>query len=102
MSIIRIGSLRGSCMRAEDAQIRQLATPSIYQNGKGKPSYANKSIKTAEEYRTSRGKPIPMEHMGSGWDVAYASLFLASDEAAYTTATTLVVDGGVTTTCPEV
>ncbi len=77
-------------------------TPFIYQNVKGKPSYAYKGFETAEEYRASRGKPIPMGHMGSGWDVAYASLFLASDEAAYITGTTLVVDGGVTATCPGV
>ena len=77
-------------------------TPFIYQNVKGKPSYAYKGFKTADEYRLSRGKPIPMGRMGSGWDVAYASLFLASDEAAYITGTTLVVDGGVTATCPGV
>ena len=77
-------------------------TPFIYQKVKGKPSYAYKGFKTAEEYAAARGKPIPMGRMGSAWDVAYASLFLASDEAAYITGTTLVVDGGVTATCPGV
>ena len=33
--------------------------------------------------------------MGDAWDVAYASLYLASDEAKYVTATELVVDGGL-------
>ena len=37
-----------------------------------------------------------MGHMGDAWDVAHASLFLASDEAKYITGTTLVVDGGLT------
>jgi NAD(P)-dependent dehydrogenase (short-subunit alcohol dehydrogenase family) len=37
-----------------------------------------------------------MGKMGDGWDVAYASLFLASDEAKYITGAQLVVDGGLT------
>ncbi len=40
--------------------------------------------------------------MGGGWDVACASLILANDEAAFVNGTTLVVDGGVTATCPGV
>jgi NAD(P)-dependent dehydrogenase (short-subunit alcohol dehydrogenase family) len=36
----------------------------------------------------------PMGRMGDAWDVAYASLFLASDEAKYITGVCLPVDGG--------
>ena len=43
-----------------------------------------------------RDAQCPMGHMGEGWDVAHAALFLASDEAKYITATELVVDGGLT------
>mgnify|MGYP002716169134 CR=1 FL=1 len=32
--------------------------------------------------------------MGTGWDVANAALFLASDEANFVTGVTLPVDGG--------
>ena len=32
--------------------------------------------------------------MGTGWDVAYAALFLASEEAKFITGVTLPVDGG--------
>ncbi len=43
-----------------------------------------------------RDAQCPMGHMGDAWDVAYAALFLASDEAKYITGTELVVDGGIT------
>ena len=42
-----------------------------------------------------RNKQVPMGHMGEGWDVAYAALYLASNEAKYVTAADLVVDGGL-------
>jgi NAD(P)-dependent dehydrogenase (short-subunit alcohol dehydrogenase family) len=32
--------------------------------------------------------------MGTAWDVAYAALFLASDEARFITGVALPVDGG--------
>jgi 3-oxoacyl-[acyl-carrier protein] reductase len=37
---------------------------------------------------------IPQGRLGSVDDVAYAVLFLASDEAAFITGQTIVVDGG--------
>lgn len=43
-----------------------------------------------------RDRQVPMGHMGEAWDVAWAALFLASDEARYVTGLELVVDGGVT------
>jgi 3-oxoacyl-[acyl-carrier protein] reductase len=39
---------------------------------------------------------IPLGRLGTPRDVAHATLFLASDEAAYITGTTIVVDGGQT------
>lgn len=43
-----------------------------------------------------RDSQCPMGHMGDAWDVAQAALYLASDEAKYTTAAELVIDGGIT------
>jgi NAD(P)-dependent dehydrogenase (short-subunit alcohol dehydrogenase family) len=44
----------------------------------------------------AREAQVPMGHMGDAWDVAYAALFLASDESKYVTGIELVVDGGTT------
>jgi NAD(P)-dependent dehydrogenase (short-subunit alcohol dehydrogenase family) len=44
----------------------------------------------------ARDAQVPMKHMGEAWDVAYAALFLASDESKYVTGIDLVVDGGLT------
>jgi NAD(P)-dependent dehydrogenase (short-subunit alcohol dehydrogenase family) len=43
-----------------------------------------------------RHAQVPMGRMGDAWDVANATLFLASDEARYITGAELVVDGGLT------
>jgi NAD(P)-dependent dehydrogenase (short-subunit alcohol dehydrogenase family) len=45
-----------------------------------------------------RHAACPTGKMGDAWDVAYAALFLASDEAKYVTATHIVVDGGLSAT----
>lgn len=42
---------------------------------------------------------IPMGHLGEPEDIAYAMLYLASDEGRYVTGQTIVVDGG--STLPE-
>ena len=49
-----------------------------------------------EEMIRRRDAMVPMKRMGTAWDVAYAALFLASDEARYITGAQLVVDGGIT------
>lgn len=51
-----------------------------------------------EDARAARRKAGPLGLEGDAWDVAAASLFFASDEARFITATCLAVDGGVTET----
>jgi 3-oxoacyl-[acyl-carrier protein] reductase len=47
-----------------------------------------------EEYRRSMEVSVPMKRLGSVTDIANAALFFASDEAAYITGQSLVIDGG--------
>jgi NAD(P)-dependent dehydrogenase (short-subunit alcohol dehydrogenase family)/uncharacterized protein (DUF1330 family) len=41
--------------------------------------------------------PVPLGRRGTAWEVAYASLFLLSNESTFITGQTLAVDGGRTT-----
>jgi len=51
----------------------------------------------ATQGRPSRGRtPVPFGRQATGWEVAYAALFLTSDESVYITAQTLAVDSGMT------
>jgi NAD(P)-dependent dehydrogenase (short-subunit alcohol dehydrogenase family) len=48
------------------------------------------------EVRAERDARVPLRgKMGTGWDTAYAALFLASDEAQFITGEILGVDGGM-------
>jgi NAD(P)-dependent dehydrogenase (short-subunit alcohol dehydrogenase family) len=51
---------------------------------------------SVEEMRRKRAEAVPMKRMGDAWDIAWASVFLASDEARYITGVELCVDGGIT------
>jgi len=47
-----------------------------------------------EDYAAGMTAAIPLGRLGSVDDIGYAALFLATDEAAYITGQTIVVDGG--------
>lgn len=48
-----------------------------------------------DEVVAQRNKEVPLRHkMGTAWDVAYASVFLASDESNFITGIEMPVDGG--------
>src|SRR5882724_5145671 len=53
-----------------------------------------------EDMLRIRAATSPTGKQGEPWDVAYAALFLASDESKYVNATELVVDGGLTAATP--
>jgi NAD(P)-dependent dehydrogenase (short-subunit alcohol dehydrogenase family) len=62
-------------------------TPLIYKQISGQ-------FQDVDEMRRTRNAASPMGRMGDAWDVAYAALFLASDEAKYITGVCIPVDGG--------
>jgi len=47
-----------------------------------------------DQVMADRVAKIPLGRHGTGWDVANAALFLASDESRFVTGTSLLVDGG--------
>jgi 3-oxoacyl-[acyl-carrier protein] reductase len=51
-------------------------------------------LSLGEDYATQMAAAIPMRKLGSVDDIGYAALFLATEEAAYITGQTIVIDGG--------
>jgi NAD(P)-dependent dehydrogenase (short-subunit alcohol dehydrogenase family) len=47
-----------------------------------------------EEERERRRRAVPLQTEGTGWDVGWAAVYLASDEARWITGAFLPVDGG--------
>jgi NAD(P)-dependent dehydrogenase (short-subunit alcohol dehydrogenase family) len=48
----------------------------------------------ASRRRSDRAVTVPFGRQGTGWEVAYAALFLISNESSYVNAQTLFLDGG--------
>lgn len=79
----------------------ELARDRITANGV-EPGYirtAAMELLASEEGMKEMAKYIPMGYIGDPKDIAYAMLYLASDEARYVTGQTICVDGG--STLPE-
>jgi NAD(P)-dependent dehydrogenase (short-subunit alcohol dehydrogenase family) len=52
--------------------------------------------RSREDIAAERNSKVPLRgRMGTGWDVANAAVFLASDEAGFVTGVSLPVDGGL-------
>jgi len=68
--------------------------PGLIDTPMGVDSRARMLGRPREEIAAARAADVPLGHQGSAWDVAYAALYLASDEAAFVTGVVLPVDGG--------
>src|SRR5690606_3975654 len=75
-------------IRANTIMPGVMDTPHIYQQISG-------YYGSVEEMKAKRDAIPPMKRQGDGWDIAWASVFLASDEARYITGIELPVDGGL-------
>ncbi len=83
------GLLRHVALEGEPRSIRANAVaPGLMDTPLGRIASAGRPSRA-----TTR---IPLGRQGTGWETAYAALFLLSDESAYVTGQTLVVDGGLT------
>lgn len=75
-------------VRANTIMPGMMNTPHIYKNISGQ--YRDDAAMIE-----ARNALVPMGRMGTGWDVAKAAAFLASDDADYITGQSLAVDGGI-------
>jgi 3-oxoacyl-[acyl-carrier protein] reductase len=74
----------------------ELAPHSITVNGVEPGNILTEAVQAerSAEYIRAMERSVPLGRLGAPRDVAHAVLFLASDEAAYVTGTTIIVDGG--------
>jgi 3-oxoacyl-[acyl-carrier protein] reductase len=74
----------------------ELATHGITVNGVEPGNILTEGMRAerSPEFIRAMERSVPLGRLGEPRDVAHAVLFLASDEAAYITGTTIVVDGG--------
>lgn len=54
-----------------------------------------------EDGRLRRAQSVALKTEGTGWDIAYGALYLASDEARWVTGIELPIDGGFCTIRPQ-
>ena len=80
---------------ASDGIRANVILPGLMDTPMGTDTRVRVTGKPRAEIEAERNARVPLRHhQGSGWDVANAALFLASDEANFITGVALPVDGG--------
>lgn len=69
--------------------------PGLMDTPIGNDSLALQAGVDRDSWAAARASRVPMGRQGTAWDVAAASMFLASDDAKYITGALLPVDGGL-------
>jgi NAD(P)-dependent dehydrogenase (short-subunit alcohol dehydrogenase family) len=83
------GQLGGDGIRVNNVAPGFVHTPTVY--ARGLPKGAREARRDASALKTE----------GTGWDVGYGVLYLASDEARWVTGITLPIDAGVSAISPH-
>lgn len=68
--------------------------PGLIQTPMAVETRARKFNQPREQVMAERDAKVPLARQGTGWDVANAALYLASDESSFVTGVSLLVDGG--------
>jgi NAD(P)-dependent dehydrogenase (short-subunit alcohol dehydrogenase family) len=81
--------------KATKAAMVSFTLPGLMNTPMAVDTRAREFNKPRAQVEAERDAKVPLRRkMGTGWDVANAALFLASDEASFVTGVTLPVDGG--------
>jgi NAD(P)-dependent dehydrogenase (short-subunit alcohol dehydrogenase family) len=84
-----------ACQNAEYGIRANVILPGLMNTPMAVDTRARAFNKSRAEVEAERDAKVPLRHkMGTGWDIANAALFLASDEASFITGVTMPVDGG--------
>ena len=70
--------------------------PGLIDTPMGVDDAARTSAASRAQVAAQRAATVPMRRQGTSWDIANASVFLASDQASFITGVVLPVDGGST------
>jgi NAD(P)-dependent dehydrogenase (short-subunit alcohol dehydrogenase family) len=100
LTLALAGQLGSKHIRVNCIAPGQVYTPLVAEGLAAGARWGTSEVATAAEGRERRAKAGLIKDEGNAWDVAWASVYLASDEARWVTGQILTVDAGLTITIP--